>query len=175
MDTTAPLDPRPACDPAAEPSFEALHPNARWGFVLGTVAGWCLPLLPGLAILLAAWDGGGWTAPAKLLAFVLGALALALGAWRFGLARFARTRFALDAGSLRIRRGVIWQSETLVPRIRVQHTDVNRGPLDRHLGLSSLKVYTAGTKLASVTLDGLPEARALALRDALSNQREDDV
>jgi hypothetical protein len=45
--------------------------------------------------------------------------------------------------------------------------DINHGPLDRRLGLATLRVYTAGTRLASVTLDGLPEARALQLRDAL--------
>jgi membrane protein YdbS with pleckstrin-like domain len=103
----------------------------------------------------------------KLGVFVGLAIALVIGAWRIGLARHARTRFALDEHSLRIRRGILWRSETVVPRSRVQHTDVNRGPLDRRLGLATLKVFTAGTKLASLGLDGLPDARAVELRNAL--------
>ena len=74
-----------------------------------------------------------------------------------------------------MRRGVFWRSETLVPRSRVQHIDLNRGPLDRRFGLATLKVYTAGTKLASVSVDGLPEARAAQLRDALVSHDDDAV
>ena len=95
--------------------------------------------------------------------------------WRLGNLRYARTGFALDDAGLRIRRGLWWRSETLVPRSRVQHTDINHGPLDRRLGLATLRVYTAGTRLASVALDGLPEARAIALRDALVAKDRDVV
>ena len=57
----------------------------------------------------------------------------------------------------------------------MQHIDLNRGPLDRRFGLATLKVYTAGTKLASVSVDGLPEARAAQLRDALVSHDDDAV
>ena len=148
------------------PDFESLHPKARWGMrlfgmlLLGFVA-----LVPG-AILVTTLDDlappsvrlGAW--------FVAIVVALVAG-WLLGGVRWSRTRFALDEAGLRIRRGLFWRSETLVPRSRVQHTDINRGPLDRKLGLATLKVYTAGTKLASVALDGLPAERAVELRDAL--------
>ena len=117
------------------------------------------------AVLLANWDGAG--SGLRLAAWVgLVVVALATG-WLLGNLRYARTAFALDAAGLRIRRGLWWRSEALVPRSRVQHTDINHGPLDRRLGLATLRVYTAGTRLASVALDGLPEARALQLRDAM--------
>lgn len=117
------------------------------------------------AVLLANRDGAG---SGLRLAVWVGVViaALAVG-WALGNLRYARTGFALDAAGLRIRRGLWWRSETLVPRSRVQHTDINHGPLDRRLGLATLRVYTAGTRLASVALDGLPQARALQLRDAL--------
>ncbi len=96
-------------------------------------------------------------------------------AWRFASARFDRTRFRLDDHGLLIERGVFWRSVTRVPRSRVQHTDINRGPLDRYLGLAGLKVYTAGTSMASVGLEGLPAERALELRDELINAEDDAV
>lgn len=168
--------PSPAADPAvAEPStvWEPLHPGARHGLRAGSILGFALPYAPPAAILLLAWDSAGLGPGAKFALF-LGGLALAVFAgWRLARARFTRTRFALDASGLRIRRGVFWRSETLVPRSRVQHTDLNRGPLDRRFGLATLKVYTAGTKLASVSLDGLPEARAAQLRDALVTDDDD--
>jgi membrane protein YdbS with pleckstrin-like domain len=162
-------------DRVAEPStvWEPLHPNARHGLRAGSILGFVLPYAPPAAILLLAWDSAG-LAPGTKFALFLGGLALAAFAgWRLAAARFARTRFALDAAGLRIQRGVFWRSETLVPRSRVQHTDLNRGPLDRRFGLATLKVYTAGTKLASVALDGLPEARAAQLRDALVTDDDD--
>jgi membrane protein YdbS with pleckstrin-like domain len=129
-------------------------------------------LIPGIlatapfGILMANWDSLGpmWLRVAIWLTAIVTVL---VTGWRLGTLRWSRTRFALDDAGLRIRRGLWWRSETVVPRSRVQHTDINRGPLDRKLGLASLKVYTAGTKLASVSLDGLPAERAVELRDAL--------
>jgi uncharacterized protein len=168
--------PIPAAEPAIpEPAWERLHPNARLGMRIFALLGFALPYLPPAAILLAAWDPPGFPGWAKAVVFVTGLAVVALGGWRYGSARFARTSFALDDAGLRIRRGVVWRSETLVPRSRVQHTDINRGPLDRHFGLATLKVYTAGTKLASVALDGLPEKRALEMRDALVSTDDDAV
>jgi membrane protein YdbS with pleckstrin-like domain len=167
------LPPPPATP--GEPTWEALHPRARLGMRLGVLLGFApLYALPS-AIVLAAWDAGGWSVTAKLAAFFLGLAAVAALAWRYADARYARTAFALDGAGLRIRRGVFWRSETLVPRSRVQHTDLNRGPLDRRFGLATLKVYTAGTKLASVAIDGLPESRAAELRDALVSDDDDAV
>ncbi len=72
-----------------------------------------------------------------------------------------------DERGLRIRRGVIWRTEIFVPKSRVQHTDVSRGPIERGFGLAKLVMHTAGTHDASVVLEGLAEADAFALRDFL--------
>jgi membrane protein YdbS with pleckstrin-like domain len=155
--------------------YQSLHPNARRVLQLTSMAGFTLaPAVP-LAILLTAWDGAGLTSAIKVGIWLLVVLGLATLGWIVGSARYGRTRYAFDSRGLHIRRGLIWHSETFVARTRVQHTDINRGPLDRRLGLSSLKVFTAGTRLASVALDGLPEARARELRDALSNPDDADL
>jgi uncharacterized protein len=162
-------------DPDPDAGFEALHPNARWlkrlsAAVLATVL-LGVPAVAGsiLASARFAIDLGVWL---LLLPLLVLPLAIALGV-AYANRRFARTRFRLDADGLEIRDGVWWRRATRVARSRVQHTDINRGPLDRRLGLATLKVYTAGTRLASIDLDGLPAARAVELRDALLDGHDD--
>lgn len=165
-------EPPPSTPP---PAWESLHPKARTAMrVLGATSLGLMYLVPA-AVLLLAWDSLGWSGGTRLAAWTIGLLVWLAVGWIAGGMRWSRTGFALDAGALRIRRGILWRSETLVPRSRVQHTDLNRGPLDRRLGLATLKVYTAGTKLASVSLDGLPAARAAELRDALVAADDDAV
>ena len=53
-----------------------------------------------------------------------------------------------------------------VPYGRMQLVDINRGPLDRALGLSELKFVTAAAA-TGVVIPGLPEADAETLRDEL--------
>jgi len=42
-----------------------------------------------------------------------------------------------------VQRGLLRVTRTLVPMTRVQHVDTRRGPLQRHLGLSTVVFYTA--------------------------------
>ncbi|MFY8133590.1 MAG: PH domain-containing protein, partial [Aquimonas sp.] len=112
----------------------------------------------------------------RLLGLLLAAfMTLQIAAFLFARASYRRTRYALDAEGLLIQRGVIWQSETRVPRSRVQHTDLNRGPIDRWLGLAELRVHTAGTRLAAVSLGGLCEDEARRLRNDLLGEDDDAV
>ena len=86
--------------------------------------------------------------------------------------RYKRRRYRLNEIGLRIRRGLIWQTEISVPYSRIQHTDVSRGPIERWFGLSTLIVHTAGTENASISLDGLPSPRAYRIRDLLLTEVE---
>ena len=135
---------------------------------VGALALCLLPLAPLSLVLSAFLDGWVWWTVVTVLACVLGGLALiwAGASWR-------RFGFALSATGLHVRSGVVWHSEILLPRSRVQHTDVARGPLARRLGLSTLKVYTAGTRHSSVEVAGLLAEDAESLRDALTPAGED--
>ena len=68
---------------------------------------------------------------------------------------------------LEIRRGVLFRHSISVPRARVQHTDVERGPIERRFGLATLVVHTAGHDDSEIRLEGLEHGVALALRDRL--------
>jgi membrane protein YdbS with pleckstrin-like domain len=161
MTTDAP--PNPAHD--VDAGWRPLPPKARtvWsiaaalaGLLPGTVVAFIVAiaaddvaLLPRLALAAAIWLG-----PA--LALVL----LARARWR-------RARWRLDAQGLQVRRGVFWRSDVLVPRSRVQHLDLERGPIERYFGLATLVVHTAGTRLYALRQSGFEDADAVALRDAL--------
>lgn len=83
--------------------------------------------------------------------------------------------YRLDERVLEIRQGVWLQTLTLLPLSRVQHVDLNQGPLDRSFGLSSLILYTAGTENAVIQIPGLDPAEAIRLRDHLVAVGGDDA
>jgi membrane protein YdbS with pleckstrin-like domain len=68
--------------------------------------------------------------------------------------------------SLYLERGVVTHVRTIVPYVRIQHVDTSRSALERALGLSTLVVYTAGSRGADVSIPGLKpnEARDLQQR-----------
>lgn len=106
-----------------------------------------------------------------------GALALlVLAMWWFWPALvWKHLTYRVAPDMLIIRRGVLWRTETRVPRSRIQHTDVSEGPLERGLGLATLVVHTAGTRFATVDLPGLTSSTAQELRDALLGATDDDA
>lgn len=68
---------------------------------------------------------------------------------------------------LRVARGWLFRTDTIVPFKRIQHIDVAQGPVERMFGLASLTVHTAGTHNSIVTLPGLARDDAEAMRDTM--------
>lgn len=87
--------------------------------------------------------------------------------WRWPMLAYRHLRFGVDETGIAIERGVIWRSRVALPRVRIQHTDVSQGPLERRYGIGTLKMYTAGSRHTMIELPGLRHEDALALRDAL--------
>ena len=105
-------------------------------------------------------------------------VANALFAWhlqRWPTISHRHTSYRLDGEGIDIRRGVFWRRAINVPRSRVQHTDVSQGPLERHYGLGTLIIYTAGTDHARVALSGLAHADALRIREQLLPTGDSDA
>jgi membrane protein YdbS with pleckstrin-like domain len=75
--------------------------------------------------------------------------------------------FGVDETGIAIESGVLWRSRIALPRVRIQHTDVSQGPLERRYGIGTLKLYTAGSRHTRIELPGLNHDAAIALRDAL--------
>ncbi|SDJ40140.1 membrane protein YdbS, contains bPH2 (pleckstrin homology) domain [Halovenus aranensis] len=74
--------------------------------------------------------------------------------------------YQIRADAIYLERGVVTHVQSLVPYVRVQHVDTSRSPVERLLGLSTLVVYTAGSRGADVSIPGLKptEARDLQRR-----------
>ena len=156
----------------ADAATTAMYGGAGFGLLFGAGAcffiGW--PLMTARGLLDLPWWQG-------LLVMVL--LWLLVGAFGAFVAyrRWKSTAWKLDGTGLHVRRGRMWRKEVLVPRSRVQHLDLERGPIERQYLLATLIVHTAGTRQHALRLAGLADADAVALRDALVPQasRDDDV
>lgn len=86
-----------------------------------------------------------------------------------------RLGYRLDPTLLRVVRGWLFHTDTIVPFIRAQHIDVTRGPLDKIFGTATLVVHTAGTHNNIVTLPGLAPTRAAEIRDLIRGQIRSDL
>ena len=74
--------------------------------------------------------------------------------------------YQLRDDDLLFRRGIMFLRFVAVPYGRMQLVDINRGPMDRMLGLSELNFVTAAAS-TGVTIPGLDAQEADALRDRL--------
>ena len=146
-------------DPASLPCDRVTTWIFVWACVAaGLVTAPLLALLHAVPWLLAAWLLVGWLVLCALLLW---------GGLRLSELEHRHTRYLLDDTGLILHRGFLWRRRTIVPRSRVQHTDVSQGPVQRRFGLATLTVHTAGSENASVSLPGLRHEEALRLRDAL--------
>ena len=90
--------------------------------------------------------------------------------WLMPRRRWRRKGYAMGADRLRVVRGWLFRSDTVVPFNRVQHIDVHEGPIQRYYSLATLTLHTAGTHGAAVALDGLHRDDALAMREAIRDR-----
>ena len=86
-------------------------------------------------------------------------------------------RWGYDMGDeqLRVLRGFLWRTDTIVPFNRIQHIDVAQGPLQRLFGLSTLIVHTAGTHNSIVALPGLATVDAEDMRETIKSHIRQDM
>lgn len=58
--------------------------------------------------------------------------------------RYERYRYIIDSANIRVREGIFWIKETIIPMERLHKIQVSQGPVDRMFKLSSVRVTTAG-------------------------------
>ena len=87
--------------------------------------------------------------------------------WLLPALSYQHLRFGVDETGIAIESGILWRSRVALPRVRIQHTDVSQGPLERRYGVGTLKLYTAGSRHTRIELSGLNYDDAISLRDTL--------
>jgi hypothetical protein len=99
---------------------------------------------------------------------IAAALVLAgLIAERFLARRVAAWGYAEREDDLMVRRGVLVRRLSVIPYGRMQFIDVTAGPLERSLGLATVRMHTAAAA-SDARIPGLESAAAAALRDQLA-------
>lgn len=121
------------------------------------------PLIVAALVLDQALSGTPWFGLPSVAVPLFALISLTLAPARI----WRRLRYAIDGRLLRVVRGWLFHTDTIVPFVRVQHIDVTRGPLDKVFGTASLVVHTAGTHNSTVTLPGLAPDRAAEIRDTI--------
>jgi len=80
--------------------------------------------------------------------------------------------YRADQHVIELRFGIFWQKSVLIPISRVQHIDLQRGPLERRYGLASLEIHTAGTQDATHKISGMEANTAVDFRERLIAQAD---
>ena len=82
--------------------------------------------------------------------------------------RYVSFRYALDAGELVIKSGLVFRRERRIPVERVQDTELKQTVIRRLLGLGALKVTTAGAEAEEAALDVVTRSEGERLRREIS-------
>ncbi len=131
-----PEEPREILDPRALKAW--LYSGLMWGaalmivpvaYIVGAIFLWELPYI---------W--AGWI---SVVVVLFGTLA---GAIIIPRLRMRYWRYEIREEEIDIQHGIIIIKRTLVPMLRVQHVDTERGPVMRHFGLATLRISTAATE-----------------------------
>lgn len=160
---------------------QTLHPRVRYQWVISSSLGAVFTsfFVGFIAFAVSAAPIGVGPFPiASIVASVF--VLLVVAAVVRSVYRYRSWAYVVRTESLYLERGVVTQVKTVVPFVRVQHIDTRRSAIERLLGLSSLVVYTAGSRGADVSIPGLTPDRAAQLQErlkrlAIDSEEEDAV
>ncbi|MGO4236277.1 PH domain-containing protein [Pseudarthrobacter sp. YAF2] len=116
---------------------------------------------------------GWWSWPPLWLAVTVPAAMLVLALWRLVLIprQVRAIGYAERDEDLLVRGGIFFQRTMAVPYGRMQYVDIAVGPVERALGLCTLKLHTASPG-TNARLPGLPAAEGARLREELTARGE---
>ena len=114
-----------------------------------------------------------WVWPPLWLAILVPAVMLVLAVWRLVLIprQVRAIGYAERDDDLLVRTGIFFQRTMAVPYGRMQYVDIGVGPVERGLGLCTLKLHTASPG-TNAQIPGLPAAEGARLREQLTARGE---
>ncbi len=123
---------------------------------------WGLPLLVVFVLLAVAVDPLFWIPVGAVFLFLLWIIWITVRQVR-------AMGFTEGPDEFYVRRGIMFRSMTAIPYGRIQYVDIAEGPIARHYGIASITLHTASVE-TSASLDGVPVAEAVRLRDLLAQR-----
>lgn len=88
---------------------------------------------------------------------------------------FPKRKYALRDHDIIYTEGLLLNTFTTVPFVRIQHTEISRSFLERKLNLSTLKIYTAGATGSDLFISGLPTETAQSINAFLTTKINDQL
>lgn len=82
--------------------------------------------------------------------------------------------YALREKDIVFKRGWIFRKRLSIPFNRIQHCEVNQGPIERQFSISTLKIFTAGGNQSDMTIPGLLKNDAARLKQFILGQVTSD-
>ncbi len=83
---------------------------------------------------------------------------------------FYKKKYLIREMDILYKTGLFWQEETSIAYVRIQHSEVVQGPIDRMFGLAKLTLYTAGGSSSDLTIPGLSYDDATKLKDFIAKR-----
>lgn len=83
--------------------------------------------------------------------------------------------FRLRTHDIHYKHGAIWRHVTSLPFSRIQHVELESGPLERFCKLTTLKFYSAGGGSADMSIPGLSFTVASKIRGVVMQHVGDNV
>ncbi|SEL03390.1 PH domain-containing protein [Nonomuraea pusilla] len=114
-----------------------------------------------------AWLGGRWWLPPLAVLVVVTPFLVAEP-----FVRYAVHRWELSGDVIYARSGFLTREWVFVPVSRIQTVDKGQGPLERLLGIATLRIRTA-SHAGSSTIAGLDHAVAAGLAERLAHRAEE--
>ncbi|EAR11603.1 putative unknown membrane associated protein [Polaribacter irgensii 23-P] len=83
---------------------------------------------------------------------------------------FKKRKYAVREKDISYKKGVLLQSLTTVPFNRIQHVEIDQGPIARYFGFVSLSVFTAGDSSDDLKVPGLLKEEAEQIKEFISTK-----
>lgn len=162
---------------ASNLNFEALAPTYARTMIIEWVASWLIlaAIHIALAIFISKIPLGFkyWFITAPFLV-----VTLSVFLWAPAVAR--SRGYATREHDIHYKSGIIWQKTVSLPFNRIQHVELESGPLERIFKLTTLKFFTAGggsadMKIPALTFGTASKLRAFVMEKAGVEENADDL
>ena len=87
---------------------------------------------------------------------------------------FSRKKYLVHDTYLSYKKGLLVRQMTVIPFSRIQHIEIDEGPIERYFKLSTLSIYTAGDSGKDLKISGLKKEKAQEIKELITAYIKDE-